>query len=72
MPMKSASISNIAWPAEADEEALSIAMTLGFSGVEIAPAKVFGPIDSFDEDIVASYRETVSYTHLTLPTTPYV
>ncbi|MCZ7489102.1 sugar phosphate isomerase/epimerase family protein [Rhizobium rhizogenes] len=57
MAMKSASISNIAWPAEMDEEALSIAVTLGFSGVEIAPAKVFGPIDLFDKNIVVSYRE---------------
>ena len=29
-------------------------------------------IDSLDEEVIANMKNPVSYTHLTLPTTPYV
>lgn len=35
------SISNIAWPKEAEEEALQLIGELGFTGIELAPGKVF-------------------------------
>ena len=35
-------ISNIAWPAADDAEALDLAAAAGFTGVELAPAKSFG------------------------------
>jgi len=39
-------ISNIAWPLEADPEALSVVKALGFDGIEVAPAKLLGEWDS--------------------------
>ncbi|SDG88286.1 sugar phosphate isomerase/epimerase family protein [Pelagibacterium luteolum] len=62
-----AAISNIAWPAEADDEALDLAVTLGFSGIELAPAKVFGPPDTADPDAVERYREALQARGLTVP-----
>lgn len=41
-------ISNIAWPAEDDAEALDLARAAGFTGVELAPAKSFGAWDGID------------------------
>lgn len=36
------SISNIAWPKEADEEMYGHLRTMGYSGLEIAPSRLFG------------------------------
>lgn len=36
------SISNIAWPAEADEEMYGNLFRMGYSGLEIAPSRLFG------------------------------
>lgn len=36
------SISNIAWPKEADEEMYGHLMRMGYSGLEIAPSRLFG------------------------------
>jgi len=39
--MKKVAISNIAWPQEHNREALALCKDLGFTGIEIAPAKTF-------------------------------
>lgn len=41
-------ISNIAWPGEDDAEALDLAITAGFTGIELAPAKSFGAWEAID------------------------
>ena len=41
-------ISNIAWPGEDDFEALDLVEKAGFTGVELAPAKSFGPWAEID------------------------
>lgn len=43
------SISNIAWPAASDEQALDLVGGLGFRGVELAPGKVFSSAAALDE-----------------------
>jgi D-psicose/D-tagatose/L-ribulose 3-epimerase len=43
MSFAGAAISNIAWPAEDDAEALDLVQAAGFAGIELAPAKSFGP-----------------------------
>ena len=51
------SISNIAWPGDADDEALKLVHELGFRGVELAPGKVFSHRDAVDE--ARKYRKYV-------------
>jgi sugar phosphate isomerase/epimerase len=41
-------ISNIAWPAGDDGEALELARAAGFSAIELAPSKVFGPWEAIE------------------------
>jgi len=41
-------ISNIAWPGEDDFEALDLVEKAGFTGIELAPAKSFGPWAAID------------------------
>jgi D-psicose/D-tagatose/L-ribulose 3-epimerase len=41
-------ISNIAWPGEDDAEALDLVEKSGFTGIELAPAKSFGPWAEID------------------------
>ncbi len=53
------SISNIAWPAHADDEALDLAAALGFDGIELAPGKVFGDLATISLDQVRVYRRQV-------------
>jgi sugar phosphate isomerase/epimerase len=53
------SISNIAWPAHADSEALDLTAALGFDGVELAPGKVFGDLAETSLDQVRAYRRHV-------------
>jgi sugar phosphate isomerase/epimerase len=57
--MNRLAVSNIAWPAEEDDAALDLVAGLGFSGVEIAPAKVFGSLDAATGQAAAAYRKTV-------------
>lgn len=52
-------ISNIAWPAENEDEGLALAARLGYSGVEIAPVKVFGPLSSASPLRLAEFRVRV-------------
>jgi sugar phosphate isomerase/epimerase len=49
-------ISNLAWPAESDAEALVLAAKLGFRGVELAPAKVLGPLSGIRQEAAMAYR----------------
>jgi D-psicose/D-tagatose/L-ribulose 3-epimerase len=60
-------ISNIAWPAEADQEALTLARDLGFGGIELAPSKVFGPLDQAKNETVVAYREALAGQGLRVP-----
>ncbi|MDX7952953.1 TIM barrel protein [Lichenihabitans sp. Uapishka_5] len=65
--MDKASISNIAWPSEKDDEALDRAATLGFKGIEVAPAKVFGSLDEADPTTVKRYRDRLGARQLAIP-----
>lgn len=51
------SISNIAWPADHDGEAIDLVAELGFDGVELAPAKVLGPLAEARSADIARYRD---------------
>lgn len=53
------SISNIAWPANQDDEALSLVAELGFDGIEVAPMKVFGDLHALSSEAIRSYRRKV-------------
>lgn len=46
--MTGLAISNIAWPAGHDAEALRLARDAGFTGIEVAPSKTFGAWDAMD------------------------
>lgn len=61
------SISNIAWPAEADDQALDLAISLGFTGIEVAPAKVFGSLDTASQERAVNYREKLASLGLEIP-----
>lgn len=54
------SISNLAWPAEADHEALDFVAALGFDGVEIAPRKVFGDPAGVSSEQSRAYRRQLA------------
>jgi D-psicose/D-tagatose/L-ribulose 3-epimerase len=61
------SISNLAWPASAEREAVALARSLGFAGIEIAPAKLFGgwPADLLGR--ASDYRIEMADLGLQLP-----
>jgi D-psicose/D-tagatose/L-ribulose 3-epimerase len=59
-------VSNIAWPAEADDEALALLPSLGFNGLEIAPAKVFGDLRTVKEADLNAYRVRVEALDLSI------
>jgi sugar phosphate isomerase/epimerase len=50
------SVSNMAWPAEADDEAIELAVGVGLHGVELVPTKIFGPWAQISLTTVADYR----------------
>jgi len=54
------SVSNIAWPAENDSEALALVAELGFEGLELAPAKVFGDPFKIGSADLRAYRNRVT------------
>jgi sugar phosphate isomerase/epimerase len=60
-------ISNIAWPAEVDDQALDLAVSLGFTGIEVAPAKVFGSLDTATQDRAVNYRQKLASFGLEIP-----
>jgi sugar phosphate isomerase/epimerase len=53
------SISNIAWPADKDDDALDLIKSLGFDGVELAPGKVFGGLNAVTPEAIRIYRRKV-------------
>ncbi len=61
------SISNIAWPAEHDDEALTLIRAQGFTGVELAPRKVFGPLDQVAPGALRDYRSRCDSMGLGIP-----
>lgn len=61
------SISNIAWPADVDDEALHFVADLGFDGVELAPGKVFGDLAAVSLDGVRAYRQSIEDRGLAVP-----
>lgn len=62
-----AAISNIAWPAQDDAQAVTLAAELGFSGIELAPGKVFGPLDAIGSDALRRYRRDLGAQGLSIP-----
>ena len=60
-------ISNIAWPDEADEDALLLASALGFDGIEIAPRKVFGDLAAVEDAKFIEYRRHLEGLGLAIP-----
>lgn len=63
----SLAISNLAWPAAEDNAALALAAELGFDGIELAPAKVFGDLHSVAPDRIAAYRRHLAGMGLAVP-----
>ena len=58
--MQRISISNIAWPQADEAEALKLAGELGFTGIEIAPAKIFGSWAAATPERGAAYRRELA------------
>ena len=61
------SVSNIAWPSQADQEAVRLAADIGYAGIEIAPAKTFNNWPAPDLAAVASYRRELASLGLEVP-----
>jgi D-psicose/D-tagatose/L-ribulose 3-epimerase len=61
------SVSNIAWPQADEPEALRLALELGFSGIEIAPAKTFGSWAEATVPRAAAYRRDLAALGLDVP-----
>lgn len=57
--MNRLSVSNIAWPWDADDEALALVADCGYGGIEIAPVKVFGPLTAASPGDISAYREKI-------------
>jgi D-psicose/D-tagatose/L-ribulose 3-epimerase len=65
--MDGVSISNIAWPQADEPEALKLALELGFSGIEIAPAKTFGSWADTTVERAQAYRRDLDGMGLAVP-----
>jgi len=65
--MRSIAISNIAWPAEADAEALTRVAELKLQGVELAPAKALGGWEAITFARAADYRSRLADLGLLVP-----
>ena len=65
--MKQVSVSNIAWPAGSDDEALDLAIALGFDGIEIAPTKLLGGLDHTSYQRARAYRTKLADRGLVIP-----
>jgi len=62
-----AAVSNLAWPAEEERQALAEARLLGLLGIEIAPVRTFGSLDSIDLRVVRAYRDELDDRDLQVP-----
>ena len=51
------SISNIAWKQEHDEEMYQTCRDMGYSGIEIAPSRIFGEFPYHDMKVVDEYKK---------------
>lgn len=60
-------ISNIAWPSEADREAVRLVAETGYAGIEIAPAKTFGGWQDLNLGAAAVYRRDLGSFGLGVP-----
>jgi D-psicose/D-tagatose/L-ribulose 3-epimerase len=60
-------VSNIAWPAEDDREAVRLVADIGYAGIEIAPAKTFGGWQELDLGAAAAYRRELASFGLVVP-----
>ncbi|ELT46398.1 sugar phosphate isomerase/epimerase family protein [Brucella sp. ZJ1_1] len=61
------SISNIAWPETAEEEAIALVAELGLDGIEIAPFRIFGALSDVSEETVRLYRKQLQQCGLAIP-----
>jgi len=59
------SISNIAWPAKCDDEAVELSRKLGYEGIDLAPGKVFSKVEALEE--ARSYKRKLEDRGLTIP-----
>jgi D-psicose/D-tagatose/L-ribulose 3-epimerase len=53
-------ISNITWPADADDRAIDLVARAGYHGIELAPMKVFGKLDQCTQHHLSEYRRRVT------------
>jgi sugar phosphate isomerase/epimerase len=60
-------ISNFAWPTSCDGEKIALAARLGFTGIEVAPAKTFGPLDGVGLSQVKDYGQRLAAFGLEVP-----
>jgi D-psicose/D-tagatose/L-ribulose 3-epimerase len=60
-------VSNIAWPAQADREAVRLAADIGYAGIELAPSKTFGGWQNLDLGAAAGYRRELASLGLVVP-----
>lgn len=65
--MKRVSVSNIAWPAPVDDEAIDLALELGFEGIEIAPSKIFPDLINGASQAARYYRTRLGERGLAIP-----
>jgi D-psicose/D-tagatose/L-ribulose 3-epimerase len=65
--MRPIAISNLAWPAELDTEALAWVAKLGLQGVELAPAKALGGWEAMTFARAADYRSRLADLGLVVP-----
>ena len=65
--MNQVSVSNIAWPAGSDDQALDLAIALGFDGIEIAPTKLFAGLDRASFERARGYRARLAAKGLAVP-----
>lgn len=65
--MRQVSVSNIAWPADADDVAIDLAAMLGFDGIEVAPTKIFSDLINASFHGARDYRMRIADKGLTIP-----
>src|SRR5262249_45556669 len=61
------SVSNISWPIEYENEALSLLAELQVDGIEVAPTKVFGDLFKVASAEVRAYRHRLMCQGLCIP-----